>query len=98
MAEFGKEAVALIHVSLETSCLWQLFLLKVKIPFVCGKNLIKTKKQKNNNTKNKAQPKSTLVSIYNLGEGISRRFNSYMKKNLLLRSGCVSHFLLALSF
>lgn len=30
--------------------------------------------------KRKAQPKSTLVSIYNWGEGISHRFNSHTKK------------------
>ena len=39
-----------------------------------GKNLIKKKKER------KAQLKSTLVSIYNWGEGISHRFSSYMKK------------------
>lgn len=29
------------------------------------------------------QLKRTLVSIYNLGEGISHRFNSYMKKPII---------------
>lgn len=49
--------------------------------------------------KRKAQPKSTLVSIYNWG---GRNFTqiqlTYEKKNQLLRGRCVSHFLSALIF
>ena len=71
----GRRPVAPGHIYLKASWPWQSFLLKVKIPFVCGKKPHKKKKKKR-----KAQPKSTLVSIYNWGEGISHRFSSYMKK------------------
>ena len=67
--------MALGHIHRKASCPWQSFLLKVKIPFVCGKKPHKKKKKER-----KAQLKSTLVSIYNWGEGISHRFSSYMKK------------------
>ena len=42
MAEFGEEACG--PDSHPSKSLWQSFLLKVKIPFVCGKNLIKKEK------------------------------------------------------
>lgn len=48
--------------------------------------------------KKKTQLKSTLVSIHNLGEGISHRFNSYMKKTHNHSEADVSHFLLVLIF
>lgn len=88
--DLARKWAAPTHARQKTTCLWQLFLLKVKIPLSVGKNLIKTER--------KAQLPSTWASIYNLGEGISHRFNSYMKKNQLLRGGCVSHFLFAFVF
>ena len=37
--------MALGHIHLKASCPWQSFLLKVKIPFVCGKKPHKKKKK-----------------------------------------------------
>lgn len=42
----GRRLVAPGHLYLKASCPWQSFLLKVKIPFVCGKKPHKKKKKK----------------------------------------------------
>lgn len=43
-----RKQAALVRILPRTSCCWQSFLLKLKIPFVCGKNLIKEEQPNRN--------------------------------------------------